>query len=355
MVITRRRLTAVTGGLAATPLTAPWIRPASAQERAITLAAYSGIFEENYRAAVVEPFMKAHPGIRVNYYSAGSSAATLGMLRAQKAAPQIDLAVLDVTLAKAGTDEGLFESFDKASVPAVGQLSPMALQAGVAGAALTFDNLVLLYSPEIVTSAPTSWKVLWDKKYAGQIVVPGVPDIVGIGTVLMANRINGGDYRKTAEPGIAAVADMAPGVLTWDPKPDVYSFIINGQAALGVGWNARGQTYARSSGGKLAAVLPEEGSLFQINMVEAIKGGAQPEATRMFLDYILGAEAQAAFTDRMFYAPTNMQAKPSADAMARTVSTPERMAKMLDVDWMEVAKIRDGIGEQWRRRVLTRR
>ena len=350
MAITRRHFAAVTGLLAA-----PWVRPAYAQERTITFAAYSGIFEENYRAAVIEPFMKAHPGIKVNYYSAASSAATLGMLRAQKAAPQVDVAVLDVTVAKAGTDEGLFETIDAAQVPALAQLSPRALQEGVAGAALTFDNLVLLYGPERVKPAPTSWKVLWDKQYAGRVAFAGAPDIVGVGTVLIANRMAGGDYLKSFDKGIESVADMAPNVLSWDPKPDIYSFIINGQAALGVGWNARGQVYAARSEGKLAVALPDEGSLFQINMVEAIKGGKQPEAVHTFLNYILGTEAQAAFTDRMFYAPTNAQAKPGAEALARTAASPARMAQMLDVDWMEVAKIRNAIGEQWRRQVLTRR
>ena len=148
---------------------------------------------------------------------------------------------------------------------------------------------------------------------------------------------------------------MAPGVLSWDPRPDPYSFITNGQAALGVGWNARGQLYSQQSGGKLAAVLPDEGSLFQINMVEAVKGGKEPEASRLFIDYVLGVEAQTAFTERMYYAPTNTHATPSAAAVAHTAASPERMARMLDVDWLEVAKIRDGITEQWRRRVLTRR
>ncbi len=348
MGITRRQV-------AAGILAAPFIRPASAQERAITFAGYSGIFQENYQAAVIDPFMKKNPSIKVNYYSAASSAVTLGMLRAQKAAPQIDVALMDVTLAKAGTDEGLFDAIDKAAVPSLAQLSPGAFQAGVAGAALTFDNLVLLYSPDVVKPAPTSWQVLWDKKYSGQISIAGVPDIVGVGLVLLANKMNGGDYRTSVEKGIAAVAEMAPGVLSWDPRPDAYSFIQNGQSALGVGWNARGQVYSAQSGGKLAAVLPDEGSLFQINMVEAVKGAKQPEATRVFLDYILGVEAQTAFTERMFYAPTNASARPSADAVAKTAASPERMARMLDVDWMEVAKIRDGITEQWRRRVLTRR
>ena len=352
MSISRRHFTA--GSAFGAALAVPFIRGAAAQERTITFAAYSGIFQENYQAAVIDPFTKK-TGIKVQYFPLPSSAQILGTIRAQKAAPQIDVAIMDVTIAKAGTDEGLFDTLDKGAIPSFAQLAPTAFQPGVAGAALTFDNVVLLYSPEAVKPAPTSWKILWDKKYAGQIAVAGVPDIVGISLVLMANRMNGGDYLTSTEKGIAAVAEMAPGVLSWDPRPDAYSFITNGQAVLGVGWNARGQLYAQQSAGKMAAVLPDEGSLFQINMVEAVKGAKQPEAARAFIDYILGEEAQTAFTNRMYYAPTNAAAKPSVEALARTAASPERMAKMLDVDWMHVAKIRDGIGEQWRRRVLTAR
>jgi putative spermidine/putrescine transport system substrate-binding protein len=347
MGITRRTL-------GAGVLAAPFIRPAWAQERSITFAGYSGIFQENYQAAVIDPFMRKFPNIKVNYFPGASSAATLGMLRAQKAAPQLDVALLDVSVAKAGTDEGLFEPLDKAAIPALGQLVPTAFQPGVAGAALTFDNLVLLYSPVAIKPAPTSWKILWDKAQARQVAINGVPDIVGVSLVLIANRMAGGDYRTSVEKGIASVAEMAPNVLSWDPKPDAYSFIQNDQARLGVGWNARGQLYSQQSNGKLGAVLPDEGSLFQINMIEAVKGSKQPEAVRTFLDYILGEEAQTAFTNRMFYAPTNGGAKPSAEALARTASSPERMAKMLDVDWMAVAKIRERITELWRRQVLTR-
>ena len=353
MAFTRRRLGTGVLGVA---LAAPWVRRAAAAERSIMFAGYSGIYQDNYQAAVIDPFMKKHPDIKVGYFGMSTSAAILGTLRAQKAAPQIDVAMMDVTIAKAGTDDGLFDALDPAAIPSINQLAKNALWPGVAGAALTFDNLVLLYAPETVKPAPTSWKVLWDKAYAGQIAIPGVPDIVGVGMVLMANKIyGGGDYRQSTEKGIVAVADMAPGVLSWDPRPDPYSFITNGQAALGVGWNARGQLYSQQSGGKLAAVLPDEGSLFQINMIEAVKGAKEPEASRLFIDYALGAEAQTAFTERMFYAPTNTHATPSANAVSHTAASPERMARMLDVDWLEVAKIRDGITEQWRRRVLTRR
>ena len=345
--ITRRN--AIAGTLAA-----PLIGRAWAVEGTVTVAAYSGIFEDNYRAAVIEPFMRAYPGIKITYYPMGTSAQTLGILRSQRAAPQADVVLFDVSVAKAATDDGLLDAID--DLPVMKELFPHAVTPGVAGAAGTFDNLVLLYSPLRVKPAPTSWKALWNPAYKDQIAVAAAPDIVGIGFTLMANKTFGGeDYRKLVEKGLAAVSEMAPLVLSWNPNPDAYTFIINGQASLGVGWNARGQIYSAQSEGKLAVALPDEGSLFQINNMCLVRGSKQPEAARTFISYALGAEAQKSFTERMFYAPVNARAQVSPEAMARTAATPERQARMLDVDWLEVAKIRDGITEQWRRRILTRR
>ncbi|MBN8875229.1 MAG: extracellular solute-binding protein [Rhodospirillales bacterium] len=352
MTPTRRRLLAAPLAL---PLAAPFIRRAVAA-RSITFAAYSGIFQENYEPAVVEAFRRAHPDIEVTYYPIANSAQALGLVRAQKAAPQIDVVMMDVSVAKTGTDEGLFEPLPKGSLPVLDELTPKAFIEGVAGPAVLFDNYVLLYSPPQVKPAPTSWKALWDPAYDGKIAVQAAPDIVGIALTLIANKVfGGGDYHQSVAAGIDAIAQMAPRVLTWDPKPDAYTFLIDGTAALGVGWNARGQTYARQSQGKLGVAIPDEGSLFQINTINLVKGSRETDAAKAFISYALGTAAQKAFTERMFYGPVNTKAEISPEALARTAATPERLSRMLDVDWIAISKMRDAITDQWRRKILRAR
>jgi putative spermidine/putrescine transport system substrate-binding protein len=344
--------------LAATPvaLAAPWLRGAQAQDRSITLMAYTGIFEDRYRAAVIEPFMRANPGIRVTYFASPTSAQMLGQLRAQRAAPQVNLCIMDMTVAKAGTDESLMEPVTPAQLSVMNELHPNAIIPGVAGPAVTFDNLVLVYAPGRVTPAPTSWRELWNPQHRGQIGIPAAPDIQGLALTLIANRMAGGtDYTRTVEPGIAMMADLAPAVQTWDPRPDVYTAIINGTQTIGIGWNARAQVFSGQNPDRLAVSLPEEGSVFQVNTLNLVKGSPNAEASLAFMRYALGQEAQKAFTETMFYAPTNARAAVAPEAMARTAATPERMARMLDVNWLEVARIRDGVTEQWRRRIVNRR
>ena len=340
---TLRTLLAVSG--AALAISSP------AFAETVTLAAYSGIFQDHYTKAVVEPFMKANPNIKVEFYGMPNSAQMLGTLRAQKAAPQIDVVIMDVSVAKAGTDEGLFDKVDESVSKNVADLYPSARVEGVGGVAVTFDNLVLLYNKDQVKTAPTSWNALWDKQYAGKVAIPAVPDIQGTTLTIITNKMAGGDdYKKSVEAGIKKLGELATNVQTWDPKPDVYTPIANGQAALGIGWNARAQVYAETSGGKLGVVLPQEGSGFQINTINLVKNAPQSAAAKTFIDYALKPETQAAFAEEMFYAPTNSKAKISPTALARTAAG--AMDKMIAIDWIAVAGIRDAITEQWRRRII---
>ncbi len=346
---TRRRLLTLP---LAVPLAMPFIRRARAA-RSITFAAYSGIFQQNYEPVVIDAFRHAHPDIEVVYYPITNSAEALGLVRAQRAAPQIDVVIMDVSVAKTGTTEGLFETIAPDSMPVLSELTPKAFTPGVAGPAVMFDNFSMLYAPPRVKPAPTSWKALWDPAYDGKIAITAPPDIVGISFTIIANKVfGGGDYRTSVEEGIKAIATMAPRVLTWDPKPDAYTFVIEGSADLAVGWNARGQTYARQSNGRLGVAIPDEGSLFQVNTINLVKGSRDPDAARALIAWTLGAEAQKAFTERMFYGPVNTTAKVAPEALARTAATPERLERMIDVDWLAISPIRDAITTQWRRRIL---
>lgn len=336
------------GGLSA--LAVIWATGASAAET-VTLAAYSGIFQDHYVKAVVEPFMKAHPDIKVEFYGMTNSAQMLGTLRAQKASPQIDAVIMDISVAKAGTDEGLFSAIDESVSRHVSDLYPAARAEGVAGVGVTFDNLVLLYNKDQVKQAPTSWNDLWSEAYAGKVAIPAVPDIQGTTFTIIVDKMSGGsDYRKNVDAGIERIGELAPSVQTWDPKPDVYMPVASGQVAVGIGWNARAQVYSDSSGDRLGVVLPQEGSGFQINAINLVKGGPAAEAAKTFVDYALSPEAQAAFSAEMFYAPTNSKTVVPDAALSRTAAN--AMDRMVAIDWLEVAKVRDTITEQWRRRVI---
>ena len=84
--------TAITAFIA----TAPAVSQAQSEDVSgeITLMSYAGIFEDQYKQAVIEPFLEAYPKVSVNYFTTGNSAQMLGALRAHTAYGQFLLAAL---------------------------------------------------------------------------------------------------------------------------------------------------------------------------------------------------------------------------------------------------------------------
>lgn len=318
----------------------------------ITLMSYAGIFQDNYMKTVVEPFMAANPGVKVNFAPGGTSAQMVGTVRAQKADPQVDVAIMDVTTSSIGNLEGLFEKLNPAEFPVLEELLPEARKAGGEfGPAVTFDHLVLVYDTQL---KPPLAKLadLWRPDLKGALAISAPPNIQGLALTAMVEKMEGGDYKKSIDAAMKKLRELAPSVNTFDPNPDGYSLILNGVVKVATGWNARSQLYADQSGGKLAALLPPEGSVYQINTINLVAGSKNRAAAVAFVKHALSQQAQKAFTERMFYAPANGKAQIDAKALARTAASPDSRAGMIDLDWNDVLKVRDQWNNRWRREVI---
>ncbi|MSP49566.1 MAG: extracellular solute-binding protein [Alphaproteobacteria bacterium] len=321
----------------------------------ITVMAYAGIFEDKYKAAVIVPFTQQFPQVKVNYFTAGNSAQMLGTLRAQRSSPQIDVAILDVSVSNVGNKEGVFSRLDPAKVPSLKELHALAAVPGGFGPAVTFDHWVLVYDVEKVKPAPAGLADLWDPRFKGQLGLSAMPNIQGIVATVLASKIVGEDYKVSIDGAMKRLKDLGPSVQTFDPQPDGYTLILGNTLTVASGWNARAQLYHDDSKGRLGVVFPKEGSVFQINTINLVAGSKNPEAATAFIEHALGRDAQKRFTESMFYAPTNAKAEVAPAAIARTAASPDNMARMIPLDWDWVTTIRDAWNNRWRREVIAGR
>jgi putative spermidine/putrescine transport system substrate-binding protein len=349
----RLGLWAATFGLF-TALAAPLHAQPAQPSGQITLVGYADIFQDHYRAAVVEPFMRRFPNIRVNYFPGNTSAQTLGMVRGQRGDPQTDVVIFDVTTAMIGNREGLFERISEQDAPALAELFPDAR--GVAGEgfgpAVTWDHLVIIYDAQRVQPAPTSLRALWNPALRGQIGISAPPNIQGLALTAIIARMEGADFRQTIDPAIARLRELAPLVATFEPQPDGATMVLGGQLLYATHWNARAQLQRDLSNGRLGVLLPPEGSVFQINTINVTAGTKNRAAAMAFVNYAIGQEAQKTFTERMFYAPVNARAQIAPAAVARTAAGEEARARMIPLDWGFVTTVRDQWNNRWRREVI---
>lgn len=332
--------------------TAPGVSQAQNQDVSgeITLMAYAGIFEDQYKQAVIEPFLEEYPNVSINYFTTGNSAQMLGALRAQKSDPQVDVAIFDAGVALVGNAEGLLSEISVDEVPNLADLHPLATVQEGYGPAVTFDNLVIIYDTQDVEGSPTSLAELWNEEYDGAVGVSAMPNIQGIALTAMTASMIGEDWTKSIDGAIEKLAELAPRVQTFDPQPDGYTMVLNDSLVIATGWNARAQTFREQSDGRLGVMLPDEGSVFQINAINLVEGAKNKPAALAFINYALSPEAQKRFTEAMYYAPVNTKAEIDPAALEKTALA--RMDEMLPLDWAWVAGIRDEWNERWRREVI---
>ena len=312
--------------------------------------AYSdGPFQDNYTAAVLAPY-NAQPGtLGAEFAPSMSSATMLGQLRTQKTDPQTDVVIMDTTTAAIACAEGLVERITPDMLPMLPDLDPQALDTNGCGPGVTFDHLIVAYDTKAVT--PTSLMALQDPRWRGRVGLGAPPNIQGLALTAILAHAQGGDWTKP-DAAFDTLKSIAPNVQTFDPQPDSYTLILNDTLTFGTGWNARAQLFADRSKGRVGVMLPSEGTVRQINTINLVKNGPHRAAGLAFMRYALSPEAQKAFTERMFYAPTNLKADIRPDIAARTSIGPAAQPRVIPIDWNEMVRLRDTWAQRWRREVI---
>jgi putative spermidine/putrescine transport system substrate-binding protein len=219
------------------------------------------------------------------------------------------------------------------------------------GAALTQDVLVLLDAPKRVKKSPQSWLDLADPAYAGRAGLP-IGDIRGTVLLALLSRMAGVDYKQNADAGIATLKRFAANVQTYEPQPDIYTAIRSGVVDVGIGWNARGQSNQDQANGEFAAIVPVEGTAPQVNTINLVANAPSGAAAQKFINYALGAEAQKAFAEALFYGPTNSKVTLEPALTARIFGSAETRAKQMELDWDWFSRNNNALLQRIRREVI---
>jgi putative spermidine/putrescine transport system substrate-binding protein len=319
----------------------------------VNLLAYSGAFQDNFVTAYIKPFEAHYPNIKIHFDQRSySSAQTLAILTAGRGHPSINVTVQDTAVSATEYKEGLTQPLDPMIVTNLDNLYPQARYPNNDGAAFSYDAFVIVYNKSKISSPPTSWKVLLDPKYKGQVGAWAPPDLEGIFLIAVLDKALGKNYLNGDQPALQALKAHSQNIQTWAPNPDTYPLIIAGSMELGVGYNARAQFYVNQSGGKLGVAFPSEGIPLQVNRINLVKGAPHQKEAQQFINYCLSANAQATFAKLMYYSPTNAKATLPAAVLERTAFGPTVKNHLMFLDYGFIAKVRDAWGNDFTHQVL---
>jgi len=319
--------------------------------RQLTVIVYGGSFEEGWKKAVIEPFEKANPDIKVRI-ATGLTMETVAMMRAQKADPQIDVIMMDEVGAAQANREGLYEPLTAAKIPNMDKLYSQFRTAGDPYTKFMYVAQVLAYDKSRIKTPPTSWKDLWNPAYKGFEAIPDIDTTHGTMMLMMAARINGGSEQNIG-PGFDALKALKPSILTfWKQHAQVSQMFTQGDIWI-TSWTSDRTQGLIEAGGNVGWVIPQEGGYLIDSTIGIAKGSKNADAAQRYINYVLGEAAQVANARYTNIAPVNREVTLPPDVAAKLPAGDVNLKKLLPADWNYVTTQRPQWVDRWNREVTS--
>jgi putative spermidine/putrescine transport system substrate-binding protein len=329
---------------------AVWAGAAQAQTpRELTVIVYGGSFEEGWRKAVIEPFEKANPDIKVRI-ATGLTMETVAMMRAQKADPKIDVIMMDEVGAAQANGEGLYEPLTTEKIPNMDKLYPQFRIAGDPYTKFMYVAQVLAYDKAHVKTPPTSWKDLWNPAYKGFVAIPDIDTTHGTMMLMMAARINGGS-EKDIGPGFDALKALKPNIVTfWKQHAQVSQMFTQGDIYI-TSWTSDRAQGLIEAGGNVGWVIPQEGGYIIDSTIGIAKGSHNVDAAQRYINFVLGESAQIGNARYTNLAPVNREVTLPPDVAAKLPAGEANLKRLLSADWKYVTTQRPQWVDRWNREI----
>lgn len=197
------------------------------------------------------------------------------------------------------------------------ELSPWEIDGSTYGVPWAVYYYGVAYNEEVFDEAPTSWDVLWDPEYEGQIVMSDFPDRSCMVAALYTGQDphDPDDFEEIKE----ALIQQKPLLLTyWGDGETAQNIMANEEAV--VGHLLDGRAYgAYLAGGPVRSTVPEEGAMMYTDMKVIPKGATNLQASTAFMNWAAEPEHAAKLTEEVGYIPaTDVGDRMSDEAMERS-------------------------------------
>ncbi len=322
--------------------------PATAQAAdELVIATFGGSFGEDTKTCHVEALEKATGAEAILTF--GSSVDNAAKIRATAGDPEIDLAYMDISIARQMKNEGLLESVDFEQLSSYPDVAKQAFDPDGQFANFMTAATVIAYNPELVETPPDSWNDLFDPKYAGKMALGDITGTSGMHFLIAVNKMKGGDF-ESQDAGFAAIEELMPNVLMLYTQADqLVQLFDRGEIAIAPWYPDRAGS-AADKGVPVAVAYPKEGAVGIQPTVVIPKGAKNKDLAMQYIDVLLSAEGQKCFAEKKYAGPVNTKVDLS-DKVKSIVPFGESYEKLWYPDTEAIAKLRPAWTERWQKEV----
>ena len=218
-----------------------------------------------------------------------------------------------------------------------------------------WGTLGILYNTKLVDEADVqTWKVLWNEKYAGQILMmDSLRDTMGLALRALdaSNSMNSTDYTQLKAAADLLKDQKAAGMVKAYGLDEFKDKMVAGEGALAVVYSGDAE-YAIELNEDLAYVVPQEGSNIWVDGMCIPKGTANKAAAECFINFMCDPEIARMNMDYIYYSSpiTQVVENLSEEELASTAMNPTEemvarceyyndisdVAYLYDDEWMDI-------------------
>lgn len=232
----------------------------------------------------------------------------------------------------AAVEMGIVEpKLDTKLVPNLADVYPYAISEKIVGVSIFTSAIGLGMRTDKGYSGVTSWKELWESKYNGMrggYVIP--VNSLGQAFLMMCGTLYG-KGETDLDAAYAALEKLKPIKLV-DFTGSMEKLFLSGEIGLGVIHDSGIYRYDDDKQ-PIDFVTPSEGVLSLEQVLTITPGSKVKELANAYVNYMLSAPVQKKLAEAVWYSPANRTVKLDAKYDAKLLTTPEKVAKLIQVDW----------------------
>lgn len=280
-------------------------------------------------AAQFKAFQKRYPGIELVYNDIGS-AATVVTLDKSRNRPQADTAYYFAGSALDAVKAGVVAEF----IPTNLDKLPDTLRDS-SGRWFTIHtlNVAFLVNTKLVKTPPKSWADLLKADYKNSVVYLD-PRSTGQGQVVaFAAAFGNGGSMDDVAPGLDYLGRLSKaGNVLRTVGTTPYAQFLKGEIPIWIGYENDGlkAKYVDGMGDDVAVIIPQEGSAAAPYAISLVKNGPNPNAGKLWLNFIMTDEGQKIFAEGYV--------RPSVPGVALPASVADKMPAAPQIKPLDIAK-----------------
>lgn len=344
MTMNRRQILAAMGALSAAGLL-PGGR-AMAQDRTLIVPTLGGVWEQFWRDTVAPRFTQAS-GAAVTLDVGNGRVFGANLRAAGVNAPPYSIVMTNEVFAQGLRNEGFFEPLDLTKLPNYDATYPIARNTGGYGVVASYSPIGIGYRTDMVKTAPTKWKDLWDNpEFRGRTGLYNFANSAGKMTLMLASKLYGRD-QYDVDAGFKALGDLG----------QVIQVDFNLSTALAAGeiivapFDFAEISRLKAQGLPVDYCIPEEGVLAFDQTLNILVNGPEKELAYEYANFILSAEMQDLLMRQFFVSPTNSSVIVPPELTYQVPISGEKMNEILQWDWAFVNQNQNELSERWAKTV----